>query len=191
MKPNSESPLSVTESDDNEPTWLLRIAIHEAAQAVAAVVHGIDLISVDIKKKKIGDGAHEGCAFVEPIEPSNLVGKGRDAAMPHLVLSLAGSMAQDNLYPGCLDDFPDSSDGKRALAIAAAALCDVTQHDDFLGAFDSEELKPQVEVLLASAIDEADRFVDDHILLIIKVAGLLFERDELTGDDVRSVVNAA
>jgi hypothetical protein len=189
MKPNSESPLAETESDDNDHTWLLGIAIHEAAHAVAAVVHGIDLISVDIKKTKMGDNGREGCAFVEPIEPSDIIGKGRDAAMPHLVLSLAGPMAQDNLYPGCLDDFPDSSDGKRALAIAAAALCDVTQYDDFLGAF--EELKPQVEVLLASAIDEADRFVDDHILLIIKVAGLLFARDELTGDEVRSIVNAA
>ena len=191
MKPNSESPLSETKSDENDPTWLLGIAIHAAAHAVAAVVHGIDLISVDIKKTKMGDNVREGCAFVEPIEPSDIIGKGKDAAMPHLVLSLAGSMAQDNLYPGCLDDFPDSSDGKRALAIAAAALCDVTEHNDFLGAFDSEELKPQVEVLLASAIDEADRFVDDHILLIIKVAGLLFERDELTGDEVRSIVNAA
>jgi hypothetical protein len=191
MKPNSESPLSETKSDDSDPTWLLGIAIHEAAHAVAAVVHGIDLISVDIKKTKMGDNVREGCAFVEPIEPSDIIGKGRDAAMPHLVLSLAGPMAQDNVYPGYLDDFPDSSDGKRALAIAAAALFDVTRHDDFLDAFDSVELKCQVEVLLASAIDEADRFVDDHLLLIIKVAGLLFERDELTGDEVRSIVNAA
>jgi hypothetical protein len=67
MEPNLESSSPGSESDDNDPIWLLGIAAHEAAHAVAAVVHGIDLISVDIRRIKEGPDARRGCA-VSPMK---------------------------------------------------------------------------------------------------------------------------
>ena len=54
-----------------------------------------------------------------------------------------------------------------------------------------ERIRPHVNELLDSATEAADEFVNEHYLVIAQVAELLLKREELTGDEVRTIVTAA
>jgi hypothetical protein len=188
MEPSSES--SSTEPDNKKPLRLAATATHEAAHAVAAVVLGLELRSVDIRKEKMPGGVRLGGAIVGI---DDFVGKGKDAAMPYLVLSIVGSMAEADINPDCFDEFTNGYDIKYASAIAAAALYKGPLHSDVVrvDAQELERIRPHVNELLDSATEAAEEFVNEHYLVIAQVAELLLKREELTGDEVRAIVTAA
>jgi hypothetical protein len=122
-----------------------------------------------------------------PLPP--LVSKGGDAVMPHLVTILAGAAAESALNPGVRISDGAQSDREEAFGIAVAAVCNVPD-SNVVSPDEMARTKSEREALLKSADAATDRFVALHVKVIQRVASLLRQQEELTGEHVAEIVRS-
>lgn len=68
-------------------------AYHEAGHAVAAIVFGTGLVSVDVRPKPVpGGGIGQAGADFARLSDSQILGRGENAVMPYLVTFIAGCL---------------------------------------------------------------------------------------------------
>jgi hypothetical protein len=119
--------------------------------------------------------------------------KGEEAALPHIIQSMAGPIAESGVNPriGEFDGHTEDVDGARR--IAAFSICTLTRREDGNLEATSEELErnaDRLQALWKRGVDAAAQLVDAHHPAIKRVAALLLERTSLTGDEVAAIVNA-
>src|ERR1700731_705226 len=109
------------EPERYNPDDMRYIATHEAGHAVAAVVLGLGLKSVDVRGRRMPDGNHS-AGFTELQVPSpDIASKGEDGAMPYLIQSLAGAYAEAKVNPRTAEYGLFEQDLESAHGIAAVA----------------------------------------------------------------------
>jgi ATP-dependent Zn protease len=181
------------EAVDSDPDLLtandpLYIATHEAGHAVAAVVLGLPLRAVDIRKRNLPDGRIS-VGFTDGEVCTN--GQDEDEAMPHLIACYAGCCAEGVVNPRVLEGGSYTNDWKDARTIAVSAVCPVTDRGDGYVEISMEVQKQNAErinELLGAAAKASMELVELHLPAIKRVAKLLLERKQLTGDEVAKVV---
>jgi hypothetical protein len=182
------------ESDDYDPNDIRYIATHEAAHAVAAIVYGVKLTSVDLKKRKLPGGRISvGFTRTPPVPFEAVAGKGEAVALPFMVQGLVGPLAEAGVNPGLVsaDDGSCSKDIEDAKLTATVAVCDCS-HEGSRSVISPEEIerkRPRLKKLMADATDAAAQFVSDHGETIVEVANALIEKRELSGEEVAAIVN--
>jgi hypothetical protein len=81
--------------DPNDPRF---VAVHEAGHAVSAIVLGLNLASVDIKRRRLPDGGISmGFTDTGKTGLEDIGGKGEEAALPHVIQSLTGALAESKV----------------------------------------------------------------------------------------------
>jgi hypothetical protein len=182
-------PAAFDSDDQNAPLY---IATHEAAHAVAAVLLGLRLRSVDIKTLPL-DRDHVSAGFTDTgeIVRSEIAGKGEAAVKAELITSLVGPLAELRVNPRFYDyKHVASFDFQKANELARLAVVDPTQTDEegYALAEERERTEPLARALYDSAFTAAAKLVEAHYPIISKVAQLLMARRELSGEEVRAVV---
>jgi hypothetical protein len=182
-----------TRTDTYDPNDVFYIAVHEAGHAVACVVLGLDLKSVEVKRYPLPSGI-ESAGFTDSarVMASDLTGKGEKAAMPHLINIYAGPSAERMVNPRMHEYTGHHADLEDAERVAAYAICNLTVEGDRTGFTEAEmeRNKPRLDALLELAKAAADRLVKDLSQTIFRVADLLKDRKELTGYEVAEIVKA-
>lgn len=177
-----------------DPNNELYIATHEAGHAVAAVMLGRPLESVDLNHRRRPDGTLSvGFTDSGRIGFLDVAGKGEDAAMPILISALAGPMAESMVNPRILEFGSYSGDITDARRVAAVAICDA---GDFVQGDRGLELSsdvqrlnaPRIQALWSLALDTASGFVEMHRDVIQTVAAELRKKRRLSGKEVADVV---
>src|SRR5271166_2220551 len=125
---------------DEDLNDLRYIALHEAGHAVSAVVLGMELRRVDIKRRPVDGGISVGFTDTGRVSLDDILGKGEDVAMPHLILSLTGPLAEVKENEGALDTGAFKKDYAGAHRISAAVYCEFTKTPQG-GEFTVEELE--------------------------------------------------
>jgi hypothetical protein len=173
----------------NDPRY---IATHEAGHAVAAVVLGFKLKSVDIKRRPLlGGKVSVGLTDTGPVNLDDVAGKGEDAAMPHLVLTFAGYMAEGYVNPRVYEGGGYHQDLEDTRRTAAAACCALTERKGGGLEVRPEELRrnrDRLTALLTSASTTSNELVQQHWSAIEEVAALLLKSQRLSGAEVEVVV---
>src|SRR3954469_17251718 len=89
----SASPRSMAESHD--PNDNRFIATHETGHAVSAVVLGLPLSAVDIKRRELPGGLTSlGFTGTRPVNTQDVLGRGEGVALPLMVQCLTGMAAE-------------------------------------------------------------------------------------------------
>jgi ATP-dependent Zn protease len=169
-------------------------ALHEAGHAVAAVVFGLELKSVDIKRRRLPNGTLVcGSTNSEPVKPTEIAGKGEKVVKPFMIVALAGGFAQLTV-----DSSADVSAGARedhedAKGMAIAALCGTMDVDGETRVGDEElaRKEDQINALIESAVAATNQFLSVYWNSVIAVTSLLMDREELSGEEVAAIVKAA
>ena len=113
--------------------------------------------------------------------------------MPHLVHSFAGPLAEANVNHRVHEFNSHHDDVEGAKQLAAYSICEIVETEDGMQ-ITMAELKSneaRLSELLDLATKAATKLVCDHWASIAKVADLLIERKQLSGDEVAAIVNAA
>jgi hypothetical protein len=170
------------------------IATHEAGHAVSAIVLGLNLKSVDIKRRILGVGISVGFTDTGRLGIDDVAGKGEDAALPHLIHTLTGPLAESMVNPFAYEFGGHEMDREDARHIAAAAICEITTMPDGSMGVTADERRrhgPRLDALFDAAASAAYELVVEHWLAIQMVAALLVERKQLSGAEVAAIVNGA
>lgn len=168
-----------------KPFSLEYIAVHEAGHAVSAVVLGLPLKAVDIRRHWHTDSIDD------------LAGKGEAAAMPHIIRVMSGIFAEARVNEAMVSNVPgpeDHPDLKRALGLATAAFCKLFTRDDICWDCIKSEILRNGEFVVPlynSALEAAKGLLEDHWAAVRTVADLLLERGRLTGEEVAALVGAS
>jgi hypothetical protein len=169
------------------------IATHEAGHAVAAVVLGSRLKSIDLKQRRLPDGRISVGFTDSQVDAADVAGKGEAAAMPYLIQTFAGPFAERTINHQ-LDASCESGGGDKEVArrIAAVAVCEAVYNDNqmVIPTEEQERNRDRIGKLIEDACEAAMHFVNEHVGTIIEVAEALIEKRELTGDEVAAIVNA-
>ena len=182
--------------EDIAPKTLNRICVHEAAHGVASlVVH-----SGILKRCVVGSAtASFGQTLIQKDQNDLLT---RDSVERHAVVLLCGRAAERLLIGNAGlgaggDDESDLAQATRFLATlhASAGLGDtltyLASHRDALGAVRADrELRSKVEQHLRTLQARADGIVQRHRDAIVAVADRLRTRRQLSGEEVRRIVDA-
>jgi hypothetical protein len=178
-----------------DPDEIRHTAVHEAAHAVAAVVHGTRLHSVDLRRRTMPAFNSLGYTRTEPVTVGDIAGKGGEVAMPLLVQLLAGPFAEAGVNPasGGIGVGPGRDDMAEARRVAVVALCDpgriqAGEGRSIVAPDEMERLRPRFRKLMDDAVAATARFAEEYRDAIDQVAGLLVDRRELTGDEVAAIV---
>jgi hypothetical protein len=174
--------------DPDDPRY---IAMHEAGHAVAAVVVGWELRSVDIKRCRLPDGTTSvGFTDTKSVNATEVMGKGEEAAMPHLIQCLAGPLAEMQVNDRFLEYDAHRDDRENARKIACFAVCNAieTERGLEIPTEEQERNKGRIDALISSATEAAARLVNGHVRAITRVAELLTERKKLSGKEVAAIV---
>jgi hypothetical protein len=175
-RPKTRERSSVPKIDVTDPDEERYIARHEAAHAVAAVIVGAGLKSVDLKHRRVRGGRTSvGRAKTRDIPVADIFGKGEIAAMPHLVRILAGPLAELAINPRIAEGDTYGGDVADANDILAATM---------------KKNKTRAKDLLRTAMTVATQFVDMHSPIIDRVANELVKKRSLTGNQVDRMVEA-
>jgi ATP-dependent Zn protease len=176
------------------PNDIRYIAVHEAGHAVAAVVYGLTIHGVDIRRRRLPDGMVS-MGFTQcPVDAQDVAGKGEAAAKPYVVQVLAGPIAEATINP---DYFrckgSDAHDRESARMIATIAVCEAVHRDGRVGITPEEQERNQDRIgkFLKEACEEVGNFVHQNTQTIVEVANALIERESLTGDEVAAIVKTA
>jgi cell division protease FtsH len=176
------------------PNDIRCIAVHEAGHAVAAVVYGLTLHGVDIRRRRLPNGMVS-MGFTQcPIDARDFAGKGEAAAMPHAVQVLAGPLAEVAFSPGYFHTAgSDAHDREAAWMIATIAVCEPVHRDDRIGIApgERERNRDRIDKFMEDACEEARNFVNSNTRTILGVATALLERKSLTGEEVAAIVKTA
>jgi cell division protease FtsH len=182
--------------EDFAPAALKRACIHEAAHAVASlVVH-----SGVLKRCTVGSAAASFGQTVIQMDQDDLLT--RDSVERRAVVLLSGRAAERLLIGNAGlgaggDDESDLAQVTQFLATlhASAGLGDtltyLVSHRDALGAVRADrELRSKVEQHLRTLQARADEIVHGHRDAIVAVADQLRTRRQLSGDEIRQIVEA-
>jgi hypothetical protein len=111
-----------TRSGRYDPNDRRYVATHEAGHAVAAAVLGIELLGVDLVRRRLPDGTTSIGFTDAPVPTRAVAGKG-EAALPCVAQCLAGPLAEMAVNHRFLDSSgADAGDRSDAREIAAVAL---------------------------------------------------------------------
>jgi hypothetical protein len=192
-------PLSVNDSrvpsqpsfDPDDPRY---VAYHEAGYAVAAVVVGLDLKLVDVRPCTLPNGRPAGGFTRIGIHNDDIVGKGEEAALPHLVQSMAGIFAECQVNPHPREWQEAAGDDMEDMRrVARLAICESVREDDGQFLFTPEGIRqgrPRMRALRDRAMAATVQLIDEHWPAIEQVAARLLERGRLTGAEVATIVAA-
>jgi hypothetical protein len=177
----------VDNTELNDPR---HIALHEAGHAVAAVVLGLSLRKVELKRRVIPQGISVG--FTDsPVEVMDVAGKGEEAAMPRMIQIMAGPVAEmrENEDVVATGAFQHDMDFLRR--VAAVATLEATQRADGRMEIPPDVLqrnKSRLDQTCASALHRADELVAHHWQAILAVRDALLGKGELSGHEVAAIV---
>jgi hypothetical protein len=177
-----------------DPDALKYVAIHEAGHAVSAIVLGIDLNSVDIKRRRLPGVISVGFTSTKRLSLGDVAGKGEGVALPHVIQSFTGPIAESMVNPFVCEFGGDEKDRADARLIAAAAICEVTTMPDGSRGVTPDELerhRPRLEALFDSAVSAAYDLVVEYWPAIETVAALLVDREQLSRDEVAAIVDGS
>jgi hypothetical protein len=193
-KPQSQKSNGTTKSPSQacDPNNLRHAALHEAGHAVSAVVLGMNLKKVFIKQCPT-TGVSVGFTELGRLTADDLAGKGEEAAMPHLIQCVSGSLAEAQENPAADESFGDYLDFLDAKSIAESAICEPTEMDkDTTGTTPAERRRKDGALeVFTSALEKAENLLDEHLQAVLEVADLLSQKKKLTGKKVVAIVNAA
>ena len=187
----SVSPTRVVQSEPNKP-WFN--AIHEAGHAVASVVFGLPLASVEIKKRELQPGlVSVGQTNSDGLDLEDIRGKGGAAAMPYIVRLLAGPFAEERVNPTNFEGTAHKGDWDGAWAAAMIAVWGHMPDENAPapGPDEDRQIMSELKALKVDSHALTKRLVTENWPVITRVAELLLERTELTGEEVAAIVNAA
>jgi ATP-dependent Zn protease len=193
--PSQRGNRHVKSSRENDDLNDIRyIALHEAGHAVSAVVLGTGLRKVDIKRRPLENGISLGFTDTGTVKLDDVLGKGEEAAMPHMIQTCSGPLAemvenkQALAYGGFADDMAS------AHRIAASAFCNSIIKTESGGTLPPEEIarnKDRIDKLVESAVRSANELINGHWKAINKVRDLLVRKKELSGEEVACIVNSS
>jgi hypothetical protein len=177
--------------DPDDPKF---IAMHEAGHAVAAIVLGFDLKSVDIVGRQTPEVEILGVADSGRVHGSELAGKGEEVGLPHIIHSWAGPLAESRVNPHVRDREYEAHrlDVESAYRFAVLSICNPTTGADGLREITREERMrnvDRVQALLHRGVVEAAKLVQTYRPAIEEVAALLLKRKRLTGTEVVAIVD--
>ncbi len=180
--------------DPREEADAYHTAIHEAGHAVAAVVLGIGLESVSIKKRWMPDGkVAGGMADFGDIDGRKYVGAGREAIMPYLTCVVAGPLAEFLVDPTIMNGIGHLDDFEKLRVFAYLALSETPQVDGQPLVIDEEDVaskRGQMADLARACFDRAKKLLDENGEAVEAVACQLVDRHELRGDEVVAIVTS-
>jgi ATP-dependent Zn protease len=188
---NPNTKAKVNSLDPNDPRL---IAMHESGHAVAAVLLGIEVRGVDLKQRFLADGrVSVGFTNTAGVAVKDLAGAGEEVAMPFLIQTMAGPIAEMSMagFPQDLAYGMDH-DFEQIRKMIALTLCEGESSGETLVILPAEmEAKQDVikrvyETIHARTLD----LVQANLPAIRAVADALRTRIELTGNEVREIVNA-
>jgi hypothetical protein len=189
-RPDPEHKTTVKAYDPND---LRYVAMHEAGHAVAAIVHGSGLKSVDINRSRLPGGLIS-LGFTDSDIPTDqeIYGKGEAVALPHLICQLAGPFSEALDHPQIVNGGlvgGDQQDVENARRIAVMAVCEGTWNGDKIEISPEEITRnhDRLQKLWGSAQKATDLFVKQHQRSIRAVALALNKRQRLTGDEVQEI----
>ena len=170
------------------------IAQHEAGHAVAAIVCGVYLVSVDIQPQQLPGGGIgiAGADFHFP--PDNtILGRGENVVLPLLVTICAGWLAEKLVNAKAfMETGHPSADGDVLYRYATGAVCIPVRRDGkiVLPSEEREKNKSRINSLIDTAEQEAAKLVHKYKRTIGVVARELLKRRFITGITVRQIVLA-
>jgi ATP-dependent Zn protease len=166
-------------------------AVHEAGHAVAAVVLGEKLLSVDVRQRQLPDGRLQlGLTDCEGVNAIDSLGMGHQAALTHVIRAFAGPVAEALVNPDFRAGHSGDIASVRELVSLAFGRGVAKDGQVVFAGWDEVRQDDRVLDLLRSAQADAIRLVDHHWEAISAVAVRLLEEEQLSGDDVASIVNA-
>jgi ATP-dependent Zn protease len=174
------------------PNYPGYIAFHEAGHAVSAVVLGFKLKAVDIKQRRLPDGAHSmGFTDTGPVKAREIMGKGEDVALPRMIQQMTGYFAEARVNDRAHECTGHIQDFAEARKVAAVAVCASIEKDgrQEITLEEQERNRERLQVLFDRAKEAAARLVAEYWPAIKKVAALLLEREVLSGDEVTAIVS--
>jgi ATP-dependent Zn protease len=179
-------------SSELYPNDIKFVAVHEAGHAVAAVVLGLELRKVDIKRRRMPDGTRSlGFTDTPPVDIDEVLGKG-PASISQMICGIAGPVAELLWNPALLEDGGATGDFADARICAVASFCEPSYGDREEMIFSPEQQEKhaaKISALAEDAIEGAYRLVEKNLKAIVEVANLLIIRKELSGDEVAAIVN--
>jgi hypothetical protein len=170
------------------------IAVHEAGHAVAAIVQGVALNSVDIEEKRTPDGMWSRGFTDSPIAFQDT---SEATVMPFIIQSLCGPLAEMRVDPN----------GKEKAVLTTAfqgdySVCNqlaaIVVHEDTSGekgdlvihSDDVRRNRDRAQEVVERAVPLASALVDANWNAIDAVATRLLEAKFLTGSEVSAIVAA-
>lgn len=169
-------------------------AHHEAGHAVAAVVYGNGLVSVDIRPQRVPGGGigRAGADFARPPD-REILGRGEDAVMPYLVTFFAGGLAEKRVNEAAALEYGHRhSDGEMVRRYAIGAVCTPVRvrGQIVLRAEEQVEKAGQISAVIEGAQRRAAEFVVRFGAAIDAVAAELLKHERLSAAEVQAIVAA-
>lgn len=191
-------------SDTYDPNDEHYTAIHEAAHAAAAIMLGIELDSVELKRRPMTDGKTSLGRVVGSVLIEDIAAKGENAVMPCLIMFMAGAVAESYINPLLTPDSVSHEwDVLEGMTFAMLAVFNLTEKDERheigseeeirkrrLDALWDEEIRnrPRLNTLWKAALRATVEFVETHHGIISRIASVLKKRRTLTRNEVIDIV---
>lgn len=170
-----------------DPDDPLAIATREAGHAVAAVVLGLPLRSVDVRRRNLPDGrtsvGYTDCPIPGTSDFATLANA--------MVQVMSGPLAEDRVNASAMVDGCHDSDMEQVHRLAAIAVCESTTGVDGRRRISPGEIRrklARIGEVAGEAVGKADRLVEAYWAAIRETARLLVDGRALTAEEVAAVV---